>query len=163
MRQQWCVWLEPVRDSGPTGIWEQRWHLAVSQALKSWQNHLAITLVDQPERAQVLIQRRRPPIQNQRASHGRAVLELVEVKRLDHWQLEPKVTVMISPGQAPAAIEATALHELGHAFGLWGHSDHSDDVMAVKPAGTPLLKLSERDLRTLQWLQQQPGLQQPAP
>ena len=163
MRQQWCVWLEPVRDSGPTGIWEQRWHRAVSQALKSWQNHLALTLVDQPERAQVLIQRRRPPIQNQRASHGRAVLELVEVKRLDHWQLEPKVTVMISPGQAPAAIEATALHELGHAFGLWGHSDHSDDVMAVKPAGTPLLKLSERDLRTLQWLQQQPGLQQPAP
>jgi predicted Zn-dependent protease len=68
------------------------------------------------------------------------------------------VTVLISPGQAPLAIQATALHELGHAFGLWGHSDQAGDAMAVKPGPTPILDLSERDQRTLRWLQQQPGL-----
>ena len=160
-RDHWCVWVEPVRDGGPTGIWEQRWLQSVSQALVTWQQHLPITVVDQPERAQVLVERRRPPRLNNRASHGRAVLELLEVQRSERWQLEPKVTVLISPGQAQTAIQATALHELGHAFGLWGHSDQAGDAMAVKPGATPILELSPRDQRTLRWLQQQPELQSP--
>jgi predicted Zn-dependent protease len=150
--------VEPVRDTGATGIWEQRWHQAVIAALATWQRHLSITLVQEPERAQVLVERRRPPRLNNRASHGRAVLELLEVQRQQTWQLEPRVTVLISPGQAPLAIQATALHELGHAFGLWGHSDQAGDAMAAKPGPTPILELSERDQRTLRWLQQQPGL-----
>ena len=161
IRQHWCVWVEPVRDGGPTGIWEQRWHAAVSEAVITWQQHLPITLVQQPERAQVLVERRRPPRLNNRASHGRAVLELLEVRRAGLWELEPKVTVLISPGQAQTAIQATALHELGHAFGLWGHSDQAGDAMAVHPSATPILELSPRDQRTLRWLQQQPGLQPP--
>jgi len=159
-RDHWCVWVEPVRDGGPTGIWEQRWFQAVSQALVTWQQHLPITVVDQPERAQVLVERRRPPRLNNRASHGRAVLELLEVQRSERWQLEPKVTVLISPGQAQTEIQATALHELGHAFGLWGHSDQAGDAMAVSPGARPVLQLSGRDRATLQWLQRQPGLQQ---
>jgi len=161
-RRQWCVWVEPIQASGPAALWEQRWHQAVLKALHTWQELLPITLVTQPDQAQVLVQRRRPPLQNQRASHGRALLELLEVKRSDHWQLEPRVTVLISPGQAQPAIQATALHELGHAFGLWGHSDQAGDVMAATPGAKPLLLLSARDRLTLQWLQQQPGLQ-PAP
>lgn len=157
-RPHWCVWVEPVREAGPTGIWEQRWHQSVIQAITTWQRDLAITLVDQPEQAQVLVERRRPPILNNRASHGRATLQLLEVLRDGRWQLEPRVMVLISPGQSPAAIQANALHELGHAFGLWGHSDQPGDVMAVQPGAQPVLQLSERDLRTLQWLQQQPGL-----
>ena len=158
IRSHWCVWVEPIRDGGPTGIWEQRWHQAVMAALATWQRHLPITLVEQPERAQVLVERRRPPRLNNRASHGRAVLQLLEVRRQQTWQLEPRVTVLISPGQAQPAIQATALHELGHAFGLWGHSDQPGDAMTAKPGPTPILELSERDQRTLRWLQQQPGL-----
>ncbi|MEY3964162.1 MAG: hypothetical protein RLZZ106_1417, partial [Cyanobacteriota bacterium] len=100
IRSHWCVWVEPVRDTGATGIWEQRWHQAVIAALATWQRHLSITLVQEPERAQVLVERRRPPRLNNRASHGRAVLELLEVQRQQTWQLEPRVTVLISPGQA---------------------------------------------------------------
>jgi predicted Zn-dependent protease len=148
-----------VRDSGPTGIWEQRWHAAVSQALNTWQQQLPITVVQQPERAQVLVERRRPPLLNNRASHGRAVMELFNVQRSGIWHLEPKVTVLISPGQAQPAIQATALHELGHAFGLWGHSDQAGDAMAVHAGAMPILELSPRDQHTLRWLQQQPGLQ----
>ena len=154
--------MEPVNNIGPTGIWEQRWHQAVIAAIATWQHHLGISLVNQPEQAQVLVQRRRPPLRNNRASHGRAELQLLEVQRQGAWQLEPNVTVMISPGQAQPAIQATALHELGHAFGLCGHSDQAGDVMATIPGAKPILQLSHRDLRTLQWLQQQPGLSQPA-
>jgi predicted Zn-dependent protease len=147
-----------VRDSGPTGVWEQRWHQAVIQAIATWQKDLAITVMDQPEQAQVLVERRRPPILKNRASHGRATLQLLEVQRDGRWHLEPRVMVLISPGQNPPAIQANALHELGHAFGLWGHSDQAGDVMAVQPGAQPILELSERDRRTVQWLQQQPGL-----
>jgi predicted Zn-dependent protease len=128
------------------------------RAVATWQRDLAITVVDQPEQAQVLVERRRPPILNNRASHGRATLQLLEIQRDGRWQLEPRVLVLISPGQGPAAMQANALHELGHAFGLWGHSDQPGDVMAVQPGTQPVLELSERDRRTLQWLQQQPEL-----
>jgi predicted Zn-dependent protease len=158
IRPHWCVWVEPIVDDGPTGIWEQRWHQAVIHALNSWGEQLPISRVSEPERAQLLVKRQRPPLQNNRASHGRALLELLEVQRQGAWQLEPRVTALISPGQAQRAIQATALHELGHAFGLWGHSDQSGDVMATKPGAQPVLELSERDRRTLRWLLQQPGL-----
>ena len=161
-RQHWCVWVEPVADQGPTGVWERRWHGAVLAALATWGRQLPITHVDDPARAQVLVRRQRPPLQHNRASHGRALLQLVEVQRGGPWQLEPRVEVLISPGQGPRGIQATALHELGHAFGLWGHSDRAGDAMAAQPGGQPVLELSPRDRATLQWLQQQPGLAEPA-
>ena len=71
--------------------------------------------------------------------------------------------VLISPGQAPQGIQATALHELGHAFGLWGHSDRAGDAMAAQPGAKPVLELSPRDRATLRWLQGQPGLESPQP
>jgi len=159
-RRHWCVWLEPVGNHSPASLWDQRWDQAVRQAVKTWQQHLPISLVDQPERAQVMVERKRPPILNNRASHGRALLELMEVKRDGTWRLEPRVRVFISPGQAQNAIQATALHELGHSFGLWGHSDQAGDAMASQPGAQPILTLSERDRRTLQWLQEQPDLGQ---
>lgn len=155
------MWVQPAADPGPSGIWERRWRGAVLAALATWGRQLAITQVDDPARAQVLVQRRRPPLQHNRASHGRALLQLVEVQRGGPWQLEPRVEVLISPGQGPAAIEATALHELGHAFGLWGHSDQAGDAMAAQPGSRPVLELSPRDRATLRWLQQQPGLAEP--
>jgi predicted Zn-dependent protease len=79
----------------------------------------------------------------------------------------PQVEVLISPGQRAEAIEATALHELGHAFGLWGHSDDPKDVMGVAPGARPVLELTDRDRATLRWLYSQPtrfgGPPPPAP
>jgi predicted Zn-dependent protease len=159
--ERWCVWLEPVSASEPAALWEQRWWQASQLALQRWQRLLPIERVDDPAAAQIRILRRRPPRQpgpdgRLRASHGRANLQLLEVTRAGRSRVEPSVEVLISPGQRPQAIEATALHELGHAFGLWGHSDHAEDAMAAVPGAAPVLELSPRDRTTLRWLYAQP-------
>ncbi|WP_216922672.1 peptidase [Synechococcus sp. CCAP 1479/9] len=157
----WCVWVEPAASEGPSRMWDERWLAAVERALGSWGQELAITRVADPAAAQVRILRRRPPLRREasgrpRASHGRAELAVLAVDRGTGWILEPQVRVLISPGQRPEATEATALHELGHAFGLWGHSDDPDDAMAAVPGPRPVLVLSPRDRATLRWLLQQP-------
>ncbi|MEB3184279.1 MAG: peptidase [Cyanobacteriota bacterium] len=164
-RDHWCVWVEPATLEGPAARWDQAWLQAVDGALASWAAVLPISRVDSPDQAQVLVFRRRPPIRNGRASHGRATLELALVRRADPaaaagetQRLEPRVRVMVSPGQRPEAIEATALHELGHAFGLWGHSDDPADAMAAVPGARPVRQLSPRDRATVLWLQRQPAL-----
>jgi len=117
--------------------------------------------VDSPERAQVLLHRRKPPLRaiagGWRASNGRSHLQLIEVQRQQRWRFEPQVKVLVSPHLRAAVLEATALHELGHAFGLWGHSLDPGDVMAVHQGQQPLLKLSPRDRLTLGWLRDQPN------
>ena len=161
-QRQWCIWVEP---SPTTDRWAQRWQTAVNTALSTWEEQVRLVRVSNPEDAQLRLWRRRPPLQNGRASHGRALLQLQQVQRQGRGSsaLEPLVEVLISPGQRQAAIQATALHELGHGFGLWGHSELSSDVMGAVPGATPALELSERDQQTLQWLFEQPSALPAAP
>jgi hypothetical protein len=158
----WCVWVQPMTTEPPPTPWEQRWHRAVEASLARWRQQLPIERVANPEAAQVRLHRQRPPLRlerdgRRRASHGRALLQLQEVERQGVWRLEPLVEVLISPDQREAAIQATALHELGHAFGLWGHSDQPGDAMAAVPGSMPVLELSPRDLASLRWLYGQPS------
>ncbi|MEB3308538.1 MAG: peptidase [Cyanobacteriota bacterium] len=162
-RAHWCIWIEPLSQQAAAGRWEQAWLESLQRALASWGELVAFSVVQDPDRAQLQILRRRPPLRGGRASHGRAELSLVRVQRQgSSWQQEPRVQLSLSPGQRPAAMQATALHELGHAFGLWGHSDEPGDAMAAVPGAVPVLELSARDRATLRWLQRQPGLNPPA-
>ena len=158
LQATWCVWVEPTEPGDVPSATADRWQEAVAAALAEWAPLLPIQMVPVPERAQVTIWRRRPPLGldpagRPRASHGRAILSL---HRPVAGRVEPRVRLLISPGQRREAIQATALHELGHAFGLWGHSDDPADAMAVSPGSQPILRLSARDRATVRWLYGQP-------
>ena len=156
----WCVWMEPAAHN--PGAEAGRWSLAVEAALASWGELVQLKRVDDPQRAQVLLLRRRPPRREDgsgrlRASNGRSELALVLVRRRQQQLLEPRVIVQVNPEPRQQVIQAAALHELGHAFGLWGHSDHAGDAMAASPANPPVLTLSGRDRATWRWLRQLPS------
>ena len=156
--QRWCVWVQPAESAEPNR-WERRWFGAVDHALDEWSAVLPIIRVDDPERAHVRVERRRPPrrrlADGWRASNGRSVLKVLEAQRQGVWRLEPQVTVMVSPELRSESQQATALHELGHAFGLWAHSLVPSDAMAPVQGASPVLKLSPRDQLTLEWMRQQ--------
>ena len=153
--QQWCVWIEPAAADRPDR-WEQRWLTAVGAAFDTWSGHLPLVRVQDPDQSHVQVLRQRPPRRRTaggwRASNGRSRLQLVEIRRQGVWRFEPKVTVLVSPELRAPVLQATALHELGHAFGLWGHSSDPGDAMAVHQGQAPVLQLSMRDRETLNWL-----------
>ena len=157
--QRWCVWVQPAESAEPNR-WESRWFGAVDRALDEWSAVLPIIRVNDPERAHVRVERRRPPrrrlADGWRASNGRSLLQILEVQRQEVWRLEPQVTVMVSPELRSESQQATALHELGHAFGLWAHSLVPSDAMAPIQGASPVLKLSPRDQLTLEWMRLQP-------
>ena len=156
--KHWCVWVQPAAAT-PVNRWDQRWLDQVSSALTTWGAMVPLTLVDNPDQANVLIHRQRPARRQVagvwRASNGRTQLQVVDVQRQGRRRLEPLVKVMVSPGLRVEALQATALHELGHAFGLWGHSSVPTDVLAISQGERPVLVPSQRDRLTLAWVMQQ--------
>jgi predicted Zn-dependent protease len=156
--KHWCVWVQPSAAT-PVNRWDQRWLDQVSSALTTWGALVPLTLVDSPDQANVLIHRQRPARRQVagvwRASNGRTQLQVVDVQRQGRRRLEPLVKVMVSPGLRAEALQATALHELGHAFGLWGHSSVPTDVLAISQGERPVLVPSQRDRLTLAWVMQQ--------
>ena len=156
--KHWCVWVQPAAAT-PANRWDQRWLDQVSSALTTWRALVPLTLVDNPDQANVLIHRQRPARRQVagvwRASNGRTQLQVVDVQRQGRRRLEPLLKVMVSPGLRAEALQATALHELGHAFGLWGHSSVPTDVLAISQGERPVLVPSQRDRLTLAWVMQQ--------
>jgi hypothetical protein len=73
----------------------------------------------------------------------------------DHTQLQLPVRIYVDPRTDPdapgleACLALTTTHELGHALGIWQHSDSTSDLMFADPI---VSRPSDRDLATVQVL-----------
>ena len=71
----------------------------------------------------------------------------------DHTQLRLPVRIYVDPRTDPNApgleecLALTTTHELGHALGIWRHSDSASDIMFADPS---VSMPSDRDLQTAQ-------------
>ena len=157
--KHWCIWVEPL--PAESDRWSQRWLSGVEAALESWSPLLPLHRVDDASKAQILVWRRRPPRRQTptgwRASNGRSRFSIRELTRAGQRRREPFVEVLVSPDLRATALQSTALHELGHAFGLWGHSPSKGDALAVFQHADPVLTPSPADRITLDWIRSQPN------
>lgn len=155
-----CLWIEPVDNAGDPG--QNRWWKAVHQAVSGWSSALPVRFTTRQDDAHVVVLRRTPPrlltSSGPRARNGMARLSFEAVERNDGPRLEPRVILLVDPGLREAMTVGTAGHELGHAFGLWGHSPDPEDQMAVSSGSEPVQRPSQQDITTLQWLRRQPSV-----
>jgi predicted Zn-dependent protease len=136
------------------GIWLQ----AVRQAITDWNQYLPVVETTDRATANIIFRRATVPIRRDQAgklqrirmAETRFAFFADRANRLQH-----RMTIHLSPNQANAALLAAARHELGHALGIWGHSDRVDDVMYFAQVRQPV-QISDRDARTLKQVYQMP-------
>lgn len=155
------------RVSAFTRQQSETWQKAVGAALEEWGAYLPLERSLQPDGADILIwQQAPPPALRRDPETGR----LQPRARAGTTQYE--FYLHERPGQAPTIahrmkvylgtksslrhLQATARHELGHALGLWGHSDRATDALYPQQVGEPP-PISDRDINTLIRLYQQPS------
>ena len=153
-----CVYVEPAStEATATAQRQQQWQQAVNQALADWQPYFDLRLVSNPAKADITVWRRSPPLRRNadgQLDRARTAETTLQFYREGDRAL-PRYRIDLGLTQGFAGLVSTARHELGHAFGLWGHSDRPEDVMYVAQSSQNV-RLTDRDLSTLRRLYQQP-------
>ena len=149
------VYVEP-----PKAVSEkqsQAWVKAVLQGVQEWNTYLPLTIVEQPEIADITIVRKAPPLQISpgsnitRARSAQTTYELYTSNKV----LSHRFTILLSPSQTGEYLIAAARHEFGHALGIWGHSPRQTDALYFSQVRNPL-PISSRDVNTLKRVYEQP-------
>lgn len=162
------VYVEPLKSGEQPdsfgGARSQTWINAVTTAIREWNQYLPLQQVSQPGTADIQVWRSAPPLQFER-DRPNAPPRLGRVRaaetRFQLYSTPPakilshRFTILLRPDQAPQYTLATARHELGHAIGIWGHSQQPSDVLYFSQVGQPPL-ISARDINTLKRIYQQP-------
>ncbi|PSB31553.1 peptidase [Chlorogloea sp. CCALA 695] len=134
--------------------------LQVKAAVKEWNSYLPLQVVEKPDIADVRISFKTPPL-GTKVLRARSALTQYElyIKLFSNSAsvLAHRCTIILSPNQPSKYIKAAALHELGHALGIWGHSLVASDALYFSQVSNPP-RISPRDINTLKQIYQQPTL-----
>ncbi|MEH2209210.1 peptidase [Nostoc sp.] len=159
----YLVWSQfPVRvyveaPKAISGKQAQAWVNAVLQGIQEWSNYLPLTIVEQPEVANITIARKAPPLQISpgsnipRARSAQTTYELYTSNKI----LSHRFTILLSPSQTGEYLIAASRHEFGHALGIWGHSPLQTDALYFSQVRNPP-SISPRDVNTLKRVYEQP-------
>jgi predicted Zn-dependent protease len=135
----------------------QAWVNSVLQTVQEWNNYLPLIVVEQPEIADITIERKTPPLEfsrENRIPRARSALTRYELYTSNNILLH-RFTILLSPTQTGDYLIAASRHELGHALGIWGHSSLQTDALYFSQVRNPP-PISSRDVNTLKRVYEQP-------
>jgi predicted Zn-dependent protease len=129
------------------------WKQAITQAVAEWQPYFPLQFTDVVEQANITISAISPKAHSgERVRSAETRFGLYVSK---HQTLVHRMAINIRPNQTPQYISAAVRHELGHALGIWGHSQQMTDIMYFSQVRIPPA-VSARDVNTLKRIYQQP-------
>lgn len=137
---------------------ENVWLQAVQQAIHDWNRYLPLVETQDKATANIIISRQSVPIKRDQDGKLQRI-RLAETRFRffvdDDQRLRHQMQIYLSPNSADAVLLAGARHEIGHALGLWGHSENPADVMYFAQVAQPV-GISARDVQTLQQVYRMP-------
>lgn len=143
----YVVWHSP--DQG-------RFLPVIQEAMREWEEategRVSFKLVQHPAMSRIILTLSDGPLSHPHQNVGHTAFQVDPNVEQPQDTLRVKIRVNtgrpgeVTEDQRLVAVRRFALHEFGHALGIWGHSDNPADVMFTHPLVTDL---SPRDKTTI--------------
>ena len=155
---------EPDLNASPNQQQQQfKWQTAVEAAIAEWSAYIPLSRTETSDTADIIVLREAPPLQvsidpdtgEKRYSFGRNAETRYRFYIDEQRYLRHQMTIHLSPHQRAIATKNTARNELGHALGIWGHSNNLEDALYVQQTSLDT-GISDSDINTLKRIYQQP-------